>query len=260
MQKVSIMKNTIFGTCLALALFGNSYALNVDDDALKNCQSVTARLDRLFCYDELLGTKIMGVNTSPVDPTSPMTADAKRAFHLAASKERSDKDIALALYKSNTMDVWEEYDAPLFGYLEGLNETDVEDLKQKADLWLALESREDTGVKSVLALSCQTNITNFEIYLQTPLPTGYNKVRFISSNISRNSSRDVELRVRTISKGYKLQMPRGLEGIRLIGQLLNDDVLQMSFHNGDEIQSAFFDTNKLNTVIKHLGRHCDWAN
>lgn len=254
------MKNLVLGTCLTLALFGNSHALNVDDDALKNCQSITARLDRLFCYDELLGTKIMGVSTAPVDPISPMPKDAKNAFYLAASKERSDNDVAMGLFKSNTTDPWEDYDIPLFEYLEGLTETEIDELKQKADLWLALESREDAGVKSVIALSCQTNITNFEIYLQTPLPTGYNKVRFISSNISRNTSRDVELRVRTISKGYKMQMPRGIEGIRLIGHLLNNDVLQISFRNGSEVQSAFFDTNKLNTVITHLGRHCDWVN
>ncbi|AUG55447.1 type VI secretion system-associated protein TagO [Thalassospira marina] len=235
----------------------------IDDDALAACFTTANRLDRLGCYDSLLGRPGMGDEgvaiAQPVetdDEKTPLAVSYVNGFLRSANVTPEGVAVTLLDHKSGA-----KITGPNGDLLDRINPprdmADFDQLRRQADLYLALPALADAGEKGAMLVSCENNITRMRLMWMDGFSGRTVNARFLyGGSISQENATGTLLRVN--GQGHILETPRGLESIRLLKTITDGSRIQVSVDAGNEQRSLFFDADALRSALPMMGRHCAW--
>ncbi len=262
-----------------LALDAQAQTL-INVEAIGQCRKISDPYKRVVCYDEAVMTDVV-VNpretaaTAPApqpEPTpTPMgthqswvsNMNLPAATRLAAQVLSSSERTMLGGYPIAIVDADEHKilaapSSPLESFLRGMSDEALAAAKYKRDFYFAIASAQESSENAILAMSCQKNITDFKIHFAKPFPKTEDEVIFTIADLGSNSIQDQTHRERFVSDGYIMQMPRGLEGIRLIKWIASGNELQVQTERNGEIVTLRFDIREIDAPLSILARQCSW--
>lgn len=270
MQKIP---NLIFAACVWCSAAVQSAAEEsgsraVSESALEQCFAQSERLARLECYDVLLERPQLLEDVAAAEETEQeeRAAQLPRAITYANDLLTSQDLIGGSIHMTLRRADGGEHQALIEfegGGLEDFldeprSKEEAKRLRLENDLFLALESDTSIGEAATLILSCENNISRLKVVFSQPFDGRFVDARFYGSEtLSDESSLSRKLWVR--SDGYLLENARGLDSIRLIARIVSGALSQISVGNGENIRSAFFETEALGKALPYLARHCSWS-
>lgn len=262
MQKISIVITVACLVATQALAQDISGSVMVDERELNTCFQTVERLERLMCYDTVL-KRVEISDTVPVSKPSPEQIPKPNSVMFSGrllGREAVEKDGAfITLINRDSGDTLSnDSEDGAFDLVDPpLDQEQLQTLRQENDLYVAIKSKDGIGEKTILVASCENNITRLKIYFYTPFEGRTEIARFYSGeSLSEDNSEVRHMWVR--GDGYILENARGLDSIRLLKQLSHGLLGQISFRDGDDVRSSFFDTSPLNTAIPLLSRHCSW--
>ena len=240
----------------------------IPENALEQCFSKSERLARLKCYDlllerpQLLEEDTAAVETDQVERVAQLPPAISYANDLLISQHLIEDRVHITLRRADGGEYQEfiEFEGgDLKGFLdEPRSEEQAEQLRLDTDLFLAIESDTSIGEAATLILSCENNISRLKVVFHQPFDGRFVDARFYGSEtLSDENSLSRKLWVR--GDGYLLENARGLDSIKLIARLISGALSQVSVGNGENIRSAFFETEALTKALPYLARHCSWS-
>ena len=222
MQTVIRVMVLMLGLGAPLAAAENADGAGETLTEARQCTEVVSRAQRLACFDEVLGTQVVGVEgtsrpSERVDP-SPYW----RALMEQATENGDDP----GQFRVRRLDY--EQDEPRT---------------------VVVTTRAGEG--TVMAMSCRDNITRLEFALTRPL--GTDRVA-VTLNAGDNSE-PVQWRVR--DNGWMVHAGRGLPAIETLRAWL--DVSSVQFSSRHRVLDGMgFDLTDLDQALKPLRRVCSW--
>ncbi|MEQ5778150.1 hypothetical protein J4E05_21680 [Thalassospira sp. NFXS8] len=236
----------------------------IDDTALGACFAKANRLDRLGCYDSLLGrpnTGDEGITVSRAvveeDEKTPVAVSYVNGFLRSADVTPQGVAVTLLDHKSGAK-ITGGKDGSLLDRINPPRDRAAFDaLRRKADLYLALSSLADAGEQGAMLVSCENNITRLRLMWKDAFSGRTADARFLyGGSIAQENATGTVLRVN--GQGHILETPRGLESIRLLKTISDGSRIQVSVDAGQEQRSLFFDADALRGALPMMGRHCAW--
>ena len=248
----------------ALTLPALAAPIMVDSVGIEECFNEAERLSRLTCYDLLLDrdeitdtqNEIEGItNITPLIPAALIFAEK-----LITAPDRTEENVRVTLIeRANSVILHGSGENGVFDLIDTSIPQDAFDImRADNDLYLALPSQKDIGEQAVLSASCQNNITRLKVYFDVPFSGKTQKARFYGGKTLINDGSEAR-HVWVRGDGYVLENARGLDAIRLLSQLSQGQLGQISVGTGEDVRSAFFDTDALRAALPMLQRHCSWS-
>ncbi|OKH86429.1 type VI secretion system-associated protein TagO [Thalassospira sp. TSL5-1] len=254
----------MMATMLACGASVNAHAQTViDDDGLAACFATANRLDRLGCYDSLLGRPNTGDEGIAIakpaadeDEKTPLAISYVNGF--LRSSNITPEGVAVTLLDHKTGAKITGTNGDLLDRINPPRDmADFDQLRRKADLYLALPALADAGEKGAMLVSCENNITRMRLMWINDFAGRTVDARFLYGNsLAQENAIGTLLRVN--GQGHILETPRGLESIRLLKTITNGSRIQVSVDAGNEQRSLFFDADALRSALPMMGRHCAW--
>lgn len=262
---------------LAIAADAQTF-INVE--AIGACRKIEDPYKRVACYDEAVMSDVI-INPRNNEPPAPQAAPvvnvAPAASHLSwatnqnlpaetrlAAQVLGSNELTtrggypIAIVNSDTHELMQTPSSPLENFLQGMSDDALAAAKYKRDYYFAIASSPESTDNAILTLACQKNITDFKIHFAKPFPNTEQEVVFTIADVASNSIQDETQRERFVENGYIMQMPRGLEGIRLIKWIAGGSQLQVKTERNGEIVTLRFDTREMEAPLALLARQCSW--
>ncbi len=268
----------IFGASLAL---GAQAQTLINVDAIGECRKISDPYKRVVCYDEAVMTDVI-VNPRNVPapeaqpqptpaPTAPigtlqswagnmnLPAATRLAAQVLGSNERTMMGgYPIAIVDSDTHEMLTPPSSPLENFLNGMSDDAMAAAKYKRDYYFAIGNSPESTENAILSMACQKNITDFKIHFAKPFPKTEEEVIFTIADDNSENIQDQTHNERFVSDGYIMQMPRGLEGIRLIKWIAGGGELQVKTERNGEIVTLRFATREIDAPLSILARQCSW--
>ena len=261
----------VLATGLALAGESAAQQIVLDGAAVEACLSEDDRIDRLGCYDLLLGRPSDPPALLP--PPEPIAAEGvseipaeTRAFQrLFQTPTVTDEGVAVTVLANDTgQAVLRDPDRFLQQIMSGQSGDQSEAFRRDHDVFLAIPTLPDQGEEGMLVVSCENNITHLRAIWPTPFDRSAIASRFLFGNALADPSRQRDMVLRARPGGFELIGPRGLESIRMLGEAVSGQRLQIATGTGsgagpDAVRSLFFDMEPLRAALPLVARHCSWS-
>lgn len=264
----------------AFALSAQAQTL-INVEAIGQCRKISDPYQRVACYDEAV---MVDVIVNPRDTQQPqpepepqpqpvvntgtqqswasnmnLPADTRLAAQVLGSSERTMMGgYPIAIVDSDDHQMIAPPSSPLESFLNGMSDEALGAAKYKRDYYFAIASANESTESAILSMACQKNITDFKIHFAKPFPKTEQEVIFTIADINANRIEDQTHRERFVENGYIMQMPRGLEGIRLIKWIESGNELQVQTERNGEIVTLRFDIRELDAPLSILARQCSW--
>ncbi|WP_310620610.1 type VI secretion system-associated protein TagO [Flexibacterium corallicola] len=291
--KVFIRSSLILSVCTATVLpFETAGAkttlIEVDSDLLESCRLEADRVDRLSCFDELLGTglTVISKETEQTSNTPAKALEPGRLEVLANEVEDlrlPDEGDWVVRYRYGTStDLLTK--AELQDYITTLKkqakQTSIQTNRDaspektaalngeksqltfnpslKPNVYLTTRELPPSDVErsaalATLMISCEEDITTAAVILDDPVD-----LRRVSVNIRLNSKRTDQEVWRTTENGKVILAPRGLGSIKQISRWFASNRVQIDLRNEGKLKSYLFSISKLSREIKPLRASCHW--
>lgn len=220
------MKSIAF--TLLLALSQTLVALTVDDDAVQDCQNQTIALQRLNCYDNLLNAPIHPVEI----PKPPVPRTITIIDHINIQEQQRTPE-----------------DDPL------LLNSQMEDADSgQQQVIITTPALGAIGIRPILAISCQRNITQLRIVLPEPIKshTIINVTLLDETNQPR-----IQAPWRVSGTGRIITTGRGMDSIHTIRALLRTQHIQLQ-SDQPLLDGLRFDLTGLTEQLPVLASACHW--
>jgi type VI secretion system protein VasI len=223
-QQITVLM--LLSVTLPTFVLADSLPKNISNQitAAQTCINISARLERLACFDEVFNTPVAGTiadNDYLLKPESWV-----RAWNAEISRNDNQGFVVTYLDSENP----------------------------HSGIWLTTTALMD-GSKTdqsgpVLMLSCIDNISRVELVL--PEATNSGKVR-----ITISGKTDVTQNWVSDDSGTVLRTGRGLASIEVMKTLLSSGRVVFR-SNVEQFDFLYFDTSNLNQVIKPMRKSCGW--
>lgn len=240
-----------------------SLAATVKDDALQTCMDVSARLDRLSCYDALFG-----VVPDPLDAQAkginPLREARKPEAHrhfdrLMASKYKTENGVTVSFWDAlNQKDIHDLEDFPAFldaGWNSELTKLFVHD----TSVFVAIASNAELGEAGGLVASCENNISHLRFFWDAPIEGRVIEATLLFGDDISQTRQVERMRMRITDEGYVINTPRGLEAINVLQTIGQGPRGQVSIGKRENLRSLFFETEPLSDALPIISRHCGWT-
>lgn len=265
MQKIWTLTFIAAGFLTVAGISGPSVAdkLPVDKAALSKCFAEPDRLDRLGCYDQLLGRPGIADSAASASSASDQQSDTVRPRAVAYvdgflnSPVVTKRGVHVSLIdRKSGQPLTGNYETE-DGRIDLLSgATSADRLQRETDVFLALANF-DGEQNGVLLVSCENNITRMRVMWDTPFDGTTISARFLFGN-KLSGGPNIERVLRVGGNGYLLESARGLESIRLLRNMVTGDRVQISAGRAGELRSLFFDAGALRDALPMVGQHCSW--
>ncbi|WP_259779347.1 type VI secretion protein [Aestuariispira ectoiniformans] len=261
MQKIRTLIFAAAG-CLVGTSAWTAETISLDPADVGKCFSETDRLDRLGCYDRLLGRPgIDDIGRPVATGGTGLTGETPPAVTFVegflATSATTAQGVHVTLLDRSTGEPVKVGDGVASLIDEPGGEQGDERLGRNADVYLALRNIDDARTDGALLVSCENNITRMRIKWGTPFETATVPARFLFGDTLTDEG-SIKRVLRVGGQGYLLESARGLESIRLLRKMIAGSRVQISAGRGQAVRSLFFNANALRDALPMVGRHCSW--
>ncbi|MEI6859664.1 MAG: type VI secretion system-associated protein VasI [Shewanella sp.] len=184
------------------------------------CVSITSKLERLYCFDQVFATPLMIEQIEPTEHQSSTHA----VEWLRATKNEAQRQGEASFFLGRE--------------------------KTSNNVWLTASAIGAVPPRPILMLSCIDGISRVELVLSHYFETG-------SIQIAINAVASKGQRWQSDNSGYIFRTGRGLPAIKIMRSMLVSKSLILQSDN-EEINGLHFDTTELKQGVMPLRKLCRW--